>query len=180
MYGNILVKTSVTSWKTTSTHWEGSLKPIEHDGRFSEFEFRIESDDPLWFTGKIDTVGGPRRCVAWSNTRRSVVCRVRMSVGDQFRLSLLPRCRGDGLPTLDGVLWDYISSKPCNVPGRVNCHRSRSVRLRSTRYQVGVEAWIEEEGHKRKDFKKMLADAEANRRNRFIPAIQSGEASGCG
>jgi hypothetical protein len=31
-----------------------------------------------------------------------------------------------------------------------------------------VNAWLEEEGHKRKDFTKMLADAEANRRNRFI------------
>src|SRR3546814_21183165 len=37
--------------------WEGTLKPMKHDGRRSEFELRIELDDGLWFTGRIDTVG---------------------------------------------------------------------------------------------------------------------------
>src|SRR3546814_1526181 len=56
MYGNIIedIRDIMTDY---FVHWDGTLKPIKHDGRRSEFEFRIELEDGLWFTGRIDTVG---------------------------------------------------------------------------------------------------------------------------
>lgn len=59
MYGNIIedIRFIMTDY---FDYWDGhpsQIKAIKHDGRRSEHEFRIELDDGLWFTGRIDMVG---------------------------------------------------------------------------------------------------------------------------
>ena len=167
MYGNILVDIGYIM-EDYFEHWEGTLRPIEHDGRFSEFEFRIELDSDLWFTGKIDTIGRARK-MKWLVEHKTFS---RMPSEDErwrsVQAAVYFRAAEEmGFPALDGVLWDYISSKPCNVPGELTATGKIS-QARIDTLPSRIEAWIEEEGHKRKDFKKMLADAEANRRNRFV------------
>lgn len=167
MYGNIL-KDIEYIMEDYFEYWEGSIKPIEHDGRSSEYEFRIELDTGLWFTGKIDAVVRARK-MKWIMEHKTFN---RMpSEHERWRSvqgSVYFRAAEEmGFPTLDGVLWDYVSSKPCNVPGELTATGKIS-QARIDTLPSRVNAWIEEEGHKAKDFKKMLADAEANRRNRFI------------
>lgn len=167
MYGNILVDIGYIM-EDYFDHWEGSLRPIEHDGRFSEFEFRIELGADLWFTGKIDTIARAKK-MRWLVEHKSFS---RMPSEDErwrsVQAAVYFRAAEEmGFPSLDGVLWDYISSKPCNVPGELTATGKIS-QARIDTLPTRVEAWIEQEGHKRKDFKKMLADAEANRANRFV------------
>lgn len=167
MYGNILYDIGFIM-EDYFDHWEGTIKPIKHDGRYSEFEFRIELGDGLWFTGKIDTIAKAKG-MKWLVEHKSFS---RMpSEGDRWRsvqAAVYFRAAEEmGFPALDGVMWDYISSKPCNVPGELTPTGRISQRAIDT-LPSRVEQWIEDEGHKRKDFKKMIDDATANRRNRFI------------
>ena len=167
MYGNLIedIRDIMTDY---FIHWDGQLKPVKFDGRRSEFEFRIELDDGLWFTGKIDTVGRAKG-MRWLVEHKSFK---RMPSEDErwrsVQAAVYFRATEEmGFKPLDGVLWDYISSKPCNVPGETT-KTGKISQARIDTLPSRVNAWLEEEGHKRKDFKKMLADAEANRRNRFI------------
>lgn len=167
MYGNILMDIGYIM-EDYFEHWEDTLKPIKHDGRRSEHEFRIELGEGLWFSGKIDAIAkakGMRWLVEHKTFNRMP------SEGDRWRsvqAAVYFRALEEmGFKRIDGVLWDYISSKPCNVPGELT-KTGKISQARIDTLPSRVNAWLEEEGHKRKDFKKMLLDAEANRRNRFI------------
>lgn len=167
MYGNIIsdIRYIMTDY---FNFWDGQFKPFEHDGRRSEWEFRIELETGLWFTGKIDTAGKARK-MKWlvehktfnrmpseDDRWRSVQAAVYFKAAEMI-----------GLPTVDGVMWDYISSKPVNVPGELTA-TGRISQARIDSVPSRVQAWLEENGHKTKDFKKLIEDTEANQRNRFI------------
>lgn len=151
-------------------HWEGSVKPIRHGGRSSEYEFRIELEDGLWFTGKIDAVvrsKGMRwlmehktfsRLPSEDERWRSVQAAVYFRALEEM-----------GFKPMDGILWDYVSSKPCNVPGELTPTGKLSTRRIDT-LPSRVRRWIKEEeiDAKSKEAKKLLADATENRRNRFL------------
>jgi predicted DNA-binding antitoxin AbrB/MazE fold protein len=167
MYGNLIqdIEDIMTDY---FDYWEGSIKPIEHAGRNSEHEFRIELGEGLWFSGKIDAVVKAKK-MKWLMEHKSFS---RMpSEDDRWRsvqAAVYFRALEEmGFPRIDGVLWDYISSKPCNVPGELTA-TGRISQAKIDTLPSRVNRWIEDEGKKKKDFQKMLADAEANRRNRFI------------
>ena len=170
MYGNIIedMRDIMTDY---FIYWEGhpsAVKPIKHDGRRSEHEFRIELDRGLWFTGKIDSVVKAKG-MSWVMEHKTFS---RMpSEDDRWRsvqAAVYFRALEEmGFDRIDGVLWDYISSKACNVPGELTPTGKISQRTIDS-LPSRVLRWIEEEGHKKKDFAKLIADAEANRRNRFI------------
>lgn len=167
MYGNLIedIRFIMADY---FEHWEGSVKPIKHDGRRSEHEFRIELDDGLWFSGKIDAIVKSKG-MRWLMEHKTFS---RMPSEDErwrsVQAAVYFRALEEmGFDTIDGVLWDYISSKPCNVPGELTATGRISQRQIDT-LPTRVRAWLKEEGHKKKDFAKMLADAENNRRNRFI------------
>lgn len=171
MYGN-LIEDIRDIMRDYFDYWEDhptdSVKPIKHDGRRSEHEFRIELDDGLWFTGKIDAVvksKGMRwlmehktfsRLPGEDERWRSVQAAVYFRALEEM-----------GFPRIDGVLWDYINSKPCNVPGELT-KTGKISQARLDTLPSRVKRWLKDEGHKKKDFAKLLSDAEANRRNRFI------------
>lgn len=167
MYGNIIadIRDIMTDY---FIFWDGTFKPMRHDGRRSEFEFRIELDDALWFTGKIDAVGKAKsmkwlvehktfnRMPSEDDRWRSVQAAVYFKALEEM-----------GFPSIDGVMWDYVSSKPLNVPGELTrTGKVSQARIDSTPSRI--KRWLKEEGLKRKDNRKLLTDAEANLRNRFI------------
>lgn len=167
MYGNIIedIRDIMTDY---FRFWDGTLKPMKHDGRRSEFEFRIELDDGLWFTGRIDTVGkakGMRWLVEHKTFNRmpSEDDRWRSVQGAVYFRALEQM----GFPSIDGVMWDYVNSKPLNVPGELTkTGKVSQARIDST--PARIKRWLKEEGLKKKDHQKLLTDAEANLRNRFI------------
>lgn len=169
MYGDIIrdIKDIMIDY---FDHWEGSVKPIKHDGRSSEYEFRIELDDGIWFTGKIDAVvkaKGMRwlmehktfsRLPSEDERWRSVQAAVYFRALEEM-----------GFKPMDGILWDYVSSKPCNVPGELTPTGKLSTRRIDT-LPSRVRRWAKEEDMdlKSKEVKKLMQDATDNRRNRFL------------
>lgn len=167
MYGNIIadIRDIMTDY---FRFWEGQVKPIKHDGRRSEHEFRIELDDGLWFTGKIDAVvkaKGMRwvmehktfnRMPSEDDRWRSVQAAVYFRALEEM-----------GFQEIDGVLWDYVSSKPPNVPGELT-KTGKVSQARIDTVPARILRWIEDNEFRKKDYQKLLTDAEANLRNRFI------------
>jgi hypothetical protein len=167
MYGDII---NDIRWimKDYFNFWDGQFKPFEHDGRHSEWEFRIELDTGLWFTGKIDTAGKSKK-LKWLVEHKTFA---RMpSEDDRWRsvqaAVYFKAAEMIGLPSIDGVMWDYISSKPVMFPGQLTATGKISqARLDTTPSRI--KDWLEEHGKKPKDFPKLIKDAEDNQRNRFI------------
>jgi len=167
MYGNIIedIRHIMTDY---FKFWDGTFRPIKHDGRRSEFEFRIELEDGLWFTGKIDTVG-KAKSMRWLvehktfNRMPSEDDRWR-SVQGAVYFKALERM---GITDIDGILWDYISSKPLNAPGELTpTGRISQARIDSTPSRV--KSWIKENGLKKSENMKLITDAQNNLKNRFI------------
>lgn len=171
MYGDIIedIRDIMTDYfEYWNNHPTDAVKPIKHDGRRSEHEFRIELRKGLWFTGKIDAVVKARK-MKWVMEHKSFA---RMpSEDDRWRsvqaAVYFKALEAMGFDEIDGVLWDYVSSKPCNTPGQLTA-TGRVSQARIDSLPTRVRRWIKEEGHKKKDFAKLLADAEANRKSRFI------------
>jgi hypothetical protein len=171
MYGNIIediryiMKDYFAYW---ANHPTDNVKPIEHDGRKSEHEFRIELAPGIWFTGKIDALVKARK-LKWLMEHKSFS---RMPSEDDRWKSIqtavyFRALEMMGFDAIDGVLWDYVSSKPLNVPGELTPTGKVSQRAIDS-VPSRVKAWIKEEGHNKKDYAKLITDAEANRRNRYI------------
>lgn len=170
MYGNIIqdIHFIMMDYFDYYEEHQNAVRPIKHDGRRSEHEFRIELEKGLWFTGKIDAVVKSRK-MRWVMEHKTFS---RMPSEDErwrsVQAAVYFRALEEmGFDSIDGVLWDYVSSKPLNVPGELTKTGKVSQRAIDS-LPSRINAWLKEEGHKRKDFAKMLSDAEANRRNRFI------------
>lgn len=170
MYGNIIedIRDIMTDY---FLFWEDSpngVKPIKHDGRRSEFEFRIELGDALWFTGRIDSVVKAKG-MRWVMEHKTFS---RMPSEDErwrsVQAAVYFRALEEmGFKTIDGVLWDYISSKVPNVPGELTATGKVSQRKLDT-VPSRILRWLKENGHKKKDFQKLLESSRANLPNRFI------------
>jgi hypothetical protein len=171
MYGNIvedirfIMRDYFDYWNEDHPNY---VRPIKHDGRRSEHEFRIELDHGIWFTGKIDAVVKSKK-MRWVMEHKTFS---RMPSEDErwrsVQAAVYFRALEEmGFDSIDGVLWDYVSSKPLNVPGELTPTGKISQRAIDS-LPSRIRAWIKEEGHNKKDFAKLLSDAVDNRRNRFI------------
>lgn len=167
MYGNLIadVRDIMTDY---FDYWEGDFKPIKFEGRRSEHEFRIELDDGVWFTGKIDAAAKAKG-MRWLVEHKSFS---RMPSEDErwrsVQAAVYFRAMEEmGFKPIDGVLWDYISSKPCNVPGETT-KTGKISQARIDTLPSRLKRWFKEEGLKKKDYPKLMEDAIHNRRNRFI------------
>lgn len=172
MYGNIIldIRDIMTDY---FAYWEdhpSAVKPIKHGGRRSEHEFRIELDDGLWFTGKVDAVVKSKG-LRWVMEHKTFS---RMpSEDDRWRsvqaAVYFRALEMIGFEGLDGVLWDYVSSKPPGAPGELTPTGKLSTkRIDSTPSRI--LRWMKEEGKKKRDpgVLKLMNDAETNLRNRFL------------
>ncbi len=173
MYGNIIldIQDIMTDYFEYWNEGAGSpnrLKPIEHDGRHSEHEFRIELFDGIWFTGKIDVLAKAKK-MRWLGEHKTFS---RMpSEDDRWRsIQTAVYFRATevmGLKPFDGVLWDYVSSKAPNVPGELTPTGRISQRKLDT-VPSRVRRWMKDEGIKKTEYPKLLSDAYENLPNRFI------------
>lgn len=172
MYGNIIedIKFIMIDY---FDYWEdhpAALKPIKHDGRRSEHEFRIELGDGLWFTGRIDMVAKAKK-MRWLTEHKTFS---RMPSEDErwrsVQAAVYFRALEEmGFPPIDGVLWDYISSKAPSAPGeRTPTGRLSTKKIDSVIPKIKHWAKNEEEDVDPKVLAKLLADAKTNRANRFI------------
>ena len=170
MYGNIIedIRDIMTDY---FDYWDGhpsAVKPLKHDGRRSEFEFRIELGDDLWFTGRIDSVVKSKG-MRWVMEHKTFS---RMPSEDErwrsVQAAVYFRALEEmGFPPIDGVLWDYISSKAPNVPGELTKTGKVSQKKLDT-VPSRIRRWIKENGHSKKEFAKLLESSKANLPNRFI------------
>jgi hypothetical protein len=167
MYGNIIldIRDIMTDY---FKFWDGTFKPLKHDGRRSEFEFRIELGKDLWFTGRIDAVGKSKG-MTWLTEHKTF----NRMPGDDDRWRSVQAAvyfralEEMGFPPIDGVLWDYVSSKPLNVPGELTkTGKVSQARIDSTPSRI--KRWLREQELEKKDHQKLLTDAKANLSNRFI------------
>jgi len=170
MYGNIIsdIRFIMTDYFDYWDDHPSEIRPIKHDGRRSEHEFRIELADGLWFTGRIDMVGKakglrwvvehktfsrmPSEDERWRNVQGSVYFRALEEMG---------------FKPFDGVLWDYVNSKPPSVPGELTSTGKISQK-RIDSVPSKVKAWLKENGYKKKDYPKLVQSTEDNLPNRFI------------
>lgn len=155
--------------------WDGQAKPIKGpDGRRAEHEFRIELDDKLWFTGKVDAVVKAKG-LRWLMEHKSFA---RMpNEDDRWRsvqaatyLRALEMC---GWKPIDGVLWDYVSSKPPQVPTELLQNGKYSLKKLNS-LPSRLKRWLKEEKLKKdKDYyQKLIDEAKVNRRSYFIRLYQ--------
>jgi hypothetical protein len=173
-YGNIIadIRDIMTDY---FEYWEGQVKAVKGpDGRRSEHEFRIELDDKLWFTGKVDAVVKAKG-LRWLMEHKTFA---RMpSEDDRWRsvqaATYLKALEMGGWPTIDGVLWDYVSSKAPPVPTEVLQNGKYSLKKLNS-LPARLKRWIKEEKLKkdRDYYKKLLDEAKENRRSYFLRFYQ--------
>lgn len=168
MYGNIIedMRDIMTDY---FDYWGDDLKVVKGpDGEKAEHEFRIELEDGLWFTGKIDAIGkakGMRWLVEHKTFARmpSEDERWRNVQGSVYFKALYEL----GYKRIDGVLWDYISSKAPALPMERLKNGAFSQRKIST-LPARFDRWLADEKLKKKDYAKLRDEAMQNRSNWFI------------
>lgn len=169
MYGNIIedMRDIMTEYFLYWTE-QGDYKPIKGpDGQLAEHEFRIELEKGLWFTGKIDAIVKSRK-LKWLNEHKTF--NRQPSEDDRWRsvqaAVYFKALYEVGFGEIDGILWDYVWSKPPSVPTvllQSGAWSSAKINTLPTR----LKRWIKEEGLKKKDFTKLLGEANENRRSYF-------------
>lgn len=166
MYGNILedIRMIMTEY---FDYWGDSLVYIRKNKRSSEHEFRIELISGLWFTGRIDAVGKAKR-MRWVVEHKTFS---RMPSDDErwrsVQASVYFRAlQIMGWPEPDGVLWDYVSSKPPAIPELL---QSGKMSVKKTVTLPGVvRNFIAENKLDPKDYSEFLKTVEARRSDYFI------------
>lgn len=147
--------------------WKGHVDFIRLNKRSAEHEFTVEVEDGLNVTGKIDAfVRTPNRLKwlmehktfsripnednHWRNTQSVLYTRITDMLG---------------WVKIDGVLWDYIHSKP---PARPQVLKSGALsKKRIYSLPTRVTQSIKEAGARPRDYQKLIDDAANNRRNYF-------------
>lgn len=165
MYGEIIddIRVIMTEY---FLHWQNdSLVPIRKNKRSSEHEFRIELMNGLWFTGRIDGAVNARK-MRWVKENKTFSRepgedeRWRSVQGAVYFRALEMM----GWPAFDGLLWDYIRSKPPSVP-EVLKSGQMSERKISTLPTKLIE-FFGERGEKVPE--KLMTEAKENRPNYFF------------
>lgn len=164
MYGNIIqdMRDIMVEY---FDYWSGKdFKAIKGpDGRKAEHEFRIELARGLWFTGKIDAIAkdqGLRWLVEHKTFNRQP------SEDDRWRsvqaAVYFKALYELGFERIDGVLWDYIWSKPPSVPTEKLQNGNYSLKKINS-LPTTLKRWIKEEELDKKLYVKLLAEAKDNR-----------------
>jgi len=102
-------------------HWGGrDLKYIEVNGSATEHHIEVELiPNRVLFTGVIDRIGVDKKNRVWLTETKSFKKKLPK---EDIRMSDLqtvlyywaaPKC---GFPTPDGVMWDYVKTKPPTIP----------------------------------------------------------------
>lgn len=168
MYGNILedIRVIMTEY---FDYWENrpdDLDYIRRNKRSAEHEFRIELRPGLWFTGKIDGAAKAKR-MRWVVEHKTFARTP--SEDDRWRsvqgavyfraFEIL------GWPEFDGVVWDYVMSKPPGVPEKLKNGQMSQKKI--VTLPTKLREFIAENGLKTKDYQTFLDNA-AERRSEYF------------
>jgi hypothetical protein len=168
MYGNIIedMKDIMTDY---FDYWGDSAVPIKGpDGEMAEHEFRIELQKGLWFTGKIDAIAKAKK-MRWLVEHKTFA---RMPSEDErwrnVQSAVYFKALYElGFKRIDGVLWDYISSKPPMFPQQL-LQSGKYSQAKLNTIPARLDRWIKSEGLKKADYTKLRTEAMENRSNWFI------------
>jgi hypothetical protein len=166
-YGDILVDTQDIIAEYIR-FWEGDkLRPIRKAHRGAEHTFEIELFPGVIWNGKLDALAKTPNKLRWLVEHKTYT----RKPGDDERwrnLQSVTYFRANdilGWQPLDGVLWDYIKSKPPAIPDILKdgtLSQKRIDTLPST-----VERTIEERGEEVDQYPQLMASAESNRGEYF-------------
>lgn len=166
MYGNIIedIRDIMTEY---FDYWGDSLVYLRKNKRSSEHEFRIELMKGLWFTGRIDAVGTAKK-MRWVVEHKSFS---RMPNDDErwrsVQASVYFRAlQIMGFPECDGVLWDYIGSKPPMTPEMLKNGKMSQKKLHTL--PITLNRFITENNLKKADYREYLKTAAERRSDYFI------------
>lgn len=166
MYGNILDDVRLIMGEYFEM-WGDNLVYVRKNKRSSEHEFRIELMKGLWFTGRIDAVGKAKG-LRWVVEHKSFS---RMPNDDDRWRSVQAAVYFRALQIMgwaepDGILWDYISSKPPGMPELLKSGKM-SVKKTVTLPSI-VRGFIKDHKLKESDYKEFLATVDARRSDFFL------------
>jgi hypothetical protein len=165
MYGDI-IEDLRHIMKEYFDYWGDSMVYVRKNKRSSEHEFRIELLNGLWFTGRIDAVGKAKK-MRWVVEHKTFS---RMPSEDDRWRSVQAAVYFRALQIMgwqecDGVLWDYISSKPPMVPELLKNGKMSQKRL--VTLPSKLREYIRENNLDKKDYAEYLKAA-AERRNEYF------------
>lgn len=172
MYGELVVDIGFIM-EDYFSYWGGkdknSVKPIIINGKGAEHEFAVPLDrDPnILITGKIDMVGKSPDKLKWLVEHKSFNRRP----SEEFRWVNLQSSvyiriiEQLGWPQVDGTMWDYIHSKPPELPKELkggNISQAKIYTLPSA-----VKQFLSDNKLKAKDYPSLMAHAKENRSQYF-------------
>lgn len=173
MYGELVVDIGFIM-EDYFSYWGGkdknAIKVIEVNGRGAEHSFAIPLDrDPkILLTGKVDMFGKTADKLKWLvehksfNRRPSEEFRwVNLQSSVYIRISEMLKW-----PQVDGTLWDYIHSKPPELPKELkggNVSQAKIYTLPSA-----IRQFCSDNKLKAKDYPSLMAHANANRDQYFF------------
>ena len=168
MYGDIIqdIKFIMTDY---CEHWKGDgLITLKKDGVAAEHEFDVEIAKDIVMTGKIDQAFKTKDGLRWLGEHKTFgrsiphpdhMWRNLQSAIYLKTMSIL------GWKPMDGVLWNYIHSKP---PGKVSINRDGSVsKKRINTLPSALIASLEAADLDPADYATLISSAKQNRKNYF-------------
>lgn len=152
-------------------HWEGHTKALQYlrkNKRSAEHEFEIDLGDDIIFTGKIDAAAKsrgmkwlvehksfnrvPNEDDRWKSVQSSVYMKASEIMG--------------WWTGIEGMLWDYVHSKPPAIPNLLQSGKVSEAKLNSLPSRV--EAFLVTQGAKPKDYPKLMSQVKENRDRYFF------------
>lgn len=166
-YGDLIndIKAIMTEY---FEYWKNSgLIYLRRKKKSTEHEFETEISPGIFAIGKIDGIGQTPNKLKWLVEHKTFT---RMPSEDHRWRNLqsaiyLRIAEMEGFPSLDGTLWDYVSSKP---PSRPETLKDGSISRRAiVSLPSVVKATIEEKGFKVSDYEVLMINAENSRKEYF-------------
>lgn len=167
MYGEIVEDIRCIMTEYFDFYANDGIMYAKRGGKRAEHEFELEVKGDIIITGKIDgfakTRDGkrflaehksfnhlPNEDERWRNVQSCVYTRVNDIMG---------------WPELDGTMWDYISSKPPSRPQLLKNGTLSQKRIMTL--PTRIRETLKEHRLKERDYTRMIANAEGNRRQYF-------------
>lgn len=168
MYGELIEDIRVIMGEYFEYHDDNrGLRYIRRQGKSAEHEFIVPIADGIYMTGKIDALGKTRNNLRWLVEHKTFSQEPKEE--DRWRnyqgAVYLKAMEMMGWPECDGILWDYIRSKPPSSP-RLLKNGTLSTARCDTLPTV-VRAVIKEHGLDVSDYNTLIANAEENRKSYF-------------
>jgi hypothetical protein len=118
MYGPVITDVKSIVERYQEKYRGDGLKYPEFQGRKSEFEVNVDLGRNITFTGKIDKIPIDResRVLIMDHKSHKVIPDDKDRLVDLQLLFYVWAAPLSGLPKPDGILWDYIRTKPPTVP----------------------------------------------------------------